>query len=118
MVLYHKIKFYGMKELFFYVLVAIGCAYGTVWLLLQANTAWGLSEMWFFPDVLAFIHGYGYSMRVVAMFAFFAFYLLSGLHRWVARGLFNLVIWTIILMVAIAAIVALYKLLFVLAEHL
>ena len=107
-----------MKELFIYVLVAIGCAAGTVWLILQGNAEWGISEKWIFPDIIAFIHQNGYSVKPVFLFSFFAFYLLTGLHRYLARGVFKLVIWIIIAAVVFAAGVALFKLLLLIADHL
>ena len=107
-----------MKELFFYVLVAAVCAWGTVWLILQGDAAWEISSKWFLPDVINFIHGYGFSGRKVAFYAFFTIYLLTGLHRPLARFIFKAVIWIIILFIVIVACMAGYKFLLWLASTL
>ena len=107
-----------MRELFIYILVAVGCAAGIVWLILQGDAEWGLSQKWIFPNIIAFVHGHGYSVKAILLFSTFAFFLVTGLHHHLARGVLKMVIWAIIIMLAIAAICALWQLLLIIAEHL
>lgn len=107
-----------MKELLIYVLVALGCAYGTVWLILQGDAAWALSGKWIFPSIIAFIHKYGYSVKAILLISTFTFYLVTTLHRYIARGILTLIIWIIVIMGAIAGAYALWQLLLIASEHL
>jgi hypothetical protein len=107
-----------MKELFIYVLIALACAYGTVWLILQGDAAWSVSSRWFFPSMIAFIHGHGYSVKEILLISIFTFYLVTTLHRYIARGIFVLIIWTVVIMLVIAAAYALWQLLLIAADHL
>ena len=99
-----------MKELFFYVLVAALCAWGTVWLILQGDAKWEISDKWFLPDVIDLIHGYGFSVKRVAFYAIFVIYLVTSFHRPLARFLFNVVIWIIIIIIGIVVCGILYSL--------
>ena len=107
-----------MKELFIYILVAIGCAAGTMWLILQGEAAWAISERWIFPSIIAFIHGHGYSVKAILLFSIFSFYLVTQLHRYIARGILTFIIWVIILMIAIAGAYMLWQLMILIADHL
>ena len=97
-----------MKELVFYVLTAAGCAWVTVWLLLQGDAAWGMHEWIFFPSLVDFIHSYEFSVKKVLFYTFFVCYLLTGMHRPLGRFVLKTVIWIIVLMLAILIIVAAY----------
>ena len=107
-----------MKELFIYILVAIGCAAGTMWLIIQGDALWGISGKWIFPSIIAFIHGYGYSVKAILLFSIFSFYMVTTLHRYIARGILTLIIWIIILMIAIAGAYMLWQLTMLIADHL
>ena len=107
-----------MKELFIYVFVAVVCAAGTMWLILQGEAEWAISEKWIFPSIIAYIHGYGYSVKAILLFSIFSFYLVTQSHRHIARGILTFIIWVIILMVAIAGAYALWQLMILIADHL
>lgn len=77
-----------MKEFIFSVVWAAMCSWAIVhWGLIPLNNEFHLTSAWFFPDVTDFVHDLGLSMRQFCFYAFFVFFILTGLHKLLGIGL-------------------------------
>lgn len=88
-----------MEHAFKFIWAAI-CAWIFVWLIGYINDHTAFLEKAFFPSILDFIHGFGFSAKKVLFFALFIFLWLTGLHKYIGRGIFffiGIALWVILI---------------------
>ncbi len=88
-----------MEHIFRFIWAAI-CAWILVWFIGYIDAKTDFLEELFFPNVIDFIHGFGLSAKKVLFFALFLFLWLTGLHKYIGRGIFlllGIIFWIIII---------------------
>ena len=92
-----------MKNTIFSIIWAALCAWILTYVLLKLDARYNIADVYFFPSVVNFIHGFDVPVRKVIFFLFFGVFLLTGLHKGAGK-----ILLAIIGVVALLVIVALF----------
>jgi len=91
-----------MKEKIFSIIWAALCAWVLTYILLKLDARYNITDMYFLPSMINFIHGFDISVRKVIFFFIFGVFAMSGAHKGIGK-----ILLTIIGVVALLVIVAL-----------
>ena len=96
-----------MKNFIMSLIWALICAWVITRLLVYVDARVGFSQMYFFPSIIDFIHGFGLSAKKVCFTVITMFLFLTGIHRWFGQAiLFVIGVVVILACVALAIFVA------------
>ena len=90
-----------MKKIIMSIVWALICAWAITRLLLYVDARVGFTQEYFFPSIIDFIHGFGFSARKVLFTILTAFFAATGIHKFFGKTL----LWLIGVVLILACIV-------------
>ncbi|MBQ8751235.1 MAG: hypothetical protein IJZ30_06350 [Alphaproteobacteria bacterium] len=95
-----------MKEKFFSIIWAALCAWILTYVLLKLDARYNIADMYFFPSVVNFIHGFNIPVRKVFFFLFSGIFLLTGLHKGAGKILLAIIgVFALLVIVALVVMI-------------
>lgn len=96
-----------MKNIIMSIIWALICAWLITRLLLYVDARIEFTQEYFFPSIIDFIHGIGFSARKVCFTLITLFFILTGIHKWFGQAiLFVIGVVVILACVALAIFIA------------
>jgi len=94
------------KEYIFGLIWAVVCGWLSTKLLVYVDMKTAFTEMYFFPSIVGFIHGLGWSVKITCFVFLSVFFWITGLSKFFGKGL--LVIIGISVLIIIIALFCLF----------
>ncbi|MBE6463393.1 MAG: hypothetical protein E7005_06545 [Alphaproteobacteria bacterium] len=75
------------KEFVYSIILGIVCGWLSTKLLVYVDTKTAFSTMYFFPSIVGFIHGLGWSVKITCFVFLSIFFWITGLSKFLGKGL-------------------------------